>query len=78
MSGVSLIIMLATDYLLGPEAEFLNAWSVVERLIGESPVAGESLVFQHFGFFAEIAGVLLVNMIAGGLLTFLFRLWRGK
>ena len=36
--------MLSVDYFIGAQAEFLNAYSVVERLVGKAPTAGDSLV----------------------------------
>ena len=52
-SGFSLLVMLVIDYLLGPRAGLLNAWSVVERLLGHSPAAGTSLVALRLGPWGE-------------------------
>ena len=33
-SALSLSVMIVVDYILGAKAEFLNAYSVVQRLLG--------------------------------------------
>jgi hypothetical protein len=75
LAAVSLLIMTLVDYLLGEKAEFLNAWSVIERLIGRAPASGDSEVFRQFGAAGEFACVILVNLAIGALLTALIRRW---
>ena len=60
--------MIVIDYLIGPEAEFLNAWSVIERLAG-LPSTVNSLVYRELGAMGELLCVLLANMMIGALLT---------
>ena len=74
LSIFSLLVMLGVDYLLGARAEFLNAWSVVQRLLGQVS-AGESVVYRSVGALGEFVSVILVNLFTGGLLTYLFRSW---
>ena len=78
LAVASLLIMIAIDYVLGAKAEFLNAWSVIERLLGRTPAAGDSTVYQRFGAAGELACVLLVNLAIGGVLTILLRPWVGN
>ena len=73
----SLIVMVVVDFVLGPRAEFLNAYSVVERIIGQTPSAGDSAVAQKLGAFGEFAAVLAANAALGGILTVLVR-WFAK
>lgn len=68
-SGLSLAAMILIDRALGQRAEFLNAWSVVERLLGQSPAAGISLVASRLGIVAELVLVLLINLGIGTLLA---------
>ena len=68
-SGLSLAAMILIDRTLGQRAEFLNAWSVVERLLGRSPAAGISLIASRLGAVAELVLVLLVNLGIGALLA---------
>lgn len=76
-SLISLFIMIAVDYLLGARAEFVNAWSVVERLVGKTPVAGDSVVHQRFGATGELITVLAINIAIGAILTIVFKFWAG-
>jgi len=69
ISCLSLAAMILIDRALGQRAEFLNAWSVVERLLGRSPTAGISLVASRLGAVAELVLVLLVNLGIGALLA---------
>lgn len=78
LSIASLLVMIVVDYLLGAKAEFINAWSVIERLFGRPPSAGDSAVFLQLGAFGELISVFLVNAVIGGVLTFLAKLVLGK
>jgi hypothetical protein len=75
---VSLLVMVSVDYFLGERAEFLNAWSVVERLVGQTPSAGESVVFRQLGAVGETSVVLAINLVIGGVLTEVSRWWMEK
>ena len=66
--------MLLVDYVIGAEAEFLNAYSAASRLIGQPPDYGLSMVANNLGAAGELAVVLIVNLLIGGLLTWLFGL----
>ena len=78
LSVASLIIMVVADLFLGAKAEFINAWSVLERLFGQPPWAGDSAVFLRPGAVGELMCVVLVNALIGGVLTFFVRLSIGK
>ena len=72
---VSLIVMIIVDMILGSRAEFLSAFHVAQRIIGQTPSGGESLVAQKFGSFGEFVAVLAVNLIIGGILTIIVRIF---
>ena len=72
-ASISLAIMIVVDYMIGPKAEFLNAWSVIQRLIGQTPSAGPSLVYRHIGGFGEFMAVLIINGIIGWIITIVWR-----
>ena len=69
LSVVSLVAMILIDRVLGARAEFLNAWSVVERLLGRSPTAGTSIVAQRIGALGELVVVIVANAAIGTLLA---------
>lgn len=73
-NAASLIVMLVVDFVLGPKAEFLNAYSVLQRLVGQAPSAGESLVARNIGVPGEFAAVIGANLIIGSILTAIVRL----
>ena len=75
LSIASLVVMIVVDVLLGPKAEFINAWSVVERLVGRDPSAGPSAVYRSLGATGELVCVVLANAIVGGVLALLVRLY---
>ena len=78
LSAVSLIVMIIVDMVLGSRAEFLSAFRVVNRNLGQTPSHGESLVAQKLGAFGEFVVVLAVNLIIGGILTMLVRIFSAK
>lgn len=67
-----LCIMIIVDFVLGAEAEHLNAWVIINRLFGNETEVGDSLAIRHLGlvgatllmFFANtIFGVILIQLI---------------
>ena len=66
--------MLAIDRVLGSRAEFLNAWSVVERLLARPPTAGTSIVASRLGAAGELLVVIAANLAVGFLVALLIRL----
>jgi len=73
LSLASCIVMIVVDYILGPRAEFLNAYSVFERILGREVSVGESFVAREFGKSGELLAVLIVSLLAGYILTILAR-----
>ena len=67
----SLIVMTAIDYSIGDQAEFINAWSVVERFSGKSPSAGNSLTYDKVGQIGEAVVVATINLVSGFFLAWL-------
>lgn len=68
---LSLLVMIIVDFRIGEKAEFLNAWSVIERLLGKTPSAGGSLVFNKVGGVGELTTVFAINALIGAALAFL-------
>ena len=58
-----LAIMVVVDYLISDAAEFLNAWSVIERALGREPTAGDSAVYRLVGGFGEALVVLTATFV---------------
>ena len=69
LSTLSLVLMTTIDYLIGERAEFLNAYSVVQRLFGQIPSAGDSVTAQTLGASGEFFVVILVNLCLGGVIA---------
>ena len=74
LSFLCLLFMITIDYMLGPDAEFLNAFSVLERILGKEPSAGVSSIAREYGAAGEFVVVVLANCLAGAILTVLARL----
>jgi hypothetical protein len=74
LSAASLVAMILIDRAMGARAEFLNAWSVFERLLGRPATSGDSVVATHLGAFGELCVVLVVNATIGTLLAVCVRL----
>ncbi|MCB0635474.1 MAG: hypothetical protein KDC54_02595 [Lewinella sp.] len=70
----SLGLMIIIDYLLGPVAEHLNAWVIVNRLFGRETDIGDSLAIRHLGLAGATVVMLLANALGGGLLIQLLQL----
>ena len=60
-----LVIMIIIDFILGPEAEILNAWVIVNKLIRRDIGIADSLAIQHFGLFGATLLMLIANTIFG-------------
>lgn len=75
ISAVSLIVMIVVDFVIGSEAEFLNAFSVLERLLGRQPTAGTSVAADEYGAWGELCIVLSANLAIGSLLAAVVRLF---
>ena len=75
LSVVSLLVMITVDAIIGSRAEFLNAYSVMQRLLGEQPTAGISLVARKLGPWGELGVVLAANLAIGGMLSAAVRLF---
>lgn len=71
LSAVSFVGMVLIDRAMGSRAEFLNAWSVLERLVGRASTAGDSLVATHLGPWGELVVVIGANAVIGSLLALL-------
>lgn len=78
LSTLSLVVMILVDRMLGPRAGFLNAYSVMQRLFGQVPEAGDSLVAQQLGAVGELAVVVAANLAIGLVLTGIYRRFTGR
>lgn len=70
----SLSIMLIVDYVLGAEAEHLNAWVILNRLLGNTTTVGDSLAIQKLGLVGATLLMLAINFIFGIILIKLITL----
>lgn len=77
LSVVSLLAMILIDRAIGEKAEFINAWSVVERLAGREPAAGPSMLARRAGVFGEFVAVLIANSAIGTVLAIGVRFFGG-
>lgn len=71
----SLGIMIMIDYVLGAEAEHLNAWVIVNRLFGNQTTVGDSLAIRQFGLMGATMVMLAINSFFGVILIQLVRLF---
>lgn len=62
-SILSLATMVAIDLAIGTRAEFLNAWSVIERLFGRTPEADNSMIAQRFREAGELLIAAVVRLL---------------
>ncbi len=69
-----LCIMIIVDYILGVEAEHLNAWVIVNRLFGGKTEIGDSLAIRRFGLVGATFIMLAVNILLGAVLIQLIKL----
>ena len=73
LSVAGIIVMVAADIVPGPKAEFLNAYSALQRIAGQFPSAGDSPVATQLGAVGESFLVAVVNLMAGGILAAIVR-----
>ena len=64
-----LCIMIIVDYILGKEAEHLNAWVILNRLFGNETKIGDSLAIRRLGLFGATLVMLMANAILGVILV---------
>lgn len=70
-----LCIMIIVDYVLGAEAEHLNAWVIVNQLMGNDPGVGDSLAIRQFGLAGATLLMLAINTVFGAILIQLIQLF---
>lgn len=70
----SLILMIIIDYILGPKAEYLNAWDILNRIAGRDSGLAEGELLKRFGLLVTTAITIFANMMLGGILVLLYRL----
>jgi hypothetical protein len=71
LATVSLLGMTLVDMVLGSKAEFLSAFSVLQRIVGRTPSAGDSIIAQKLGAIGELIVVLAANLAIAGVFTLL-------
>ncbi|UTW61429.1 hypothetical protein KFE98_15635 [bacterium SCSIO 12741] len=67
------IVMISVDYLLGTRAEILNAWVIVNRILGFDTNLPDSLALQYFGLRGATLTMLAINGLFGVALVHLFK-----
>lgn len=70
----SLGIMVIIDYILGTEAEHLNAWVILNRIFGNVTNIGNSLAIEKLGLAGATLLMLALNFIFGFVLVKLLSL----
>ena len=70
-----LCIMIIVDYVLGAEAEHLNAWVIVNRLAGIQTSIGDSLAIRRLGLAGATLLMLAVNTLFGAVLIQFIKLF---
>ncbi|MCB0724563.1 MAG: hypothetical protein KDC73_07635 [Ignavibacteriae bacterium] len=73
---VSLAVMVTIDYSLGDEAEFLNAWIIINKLFGTGSHMSDSFVIRKFGLIPAAIIMIVANFLIGALLVQLFKFIR--
>ena len=68
-----LSIMVIIDYLLGAEAEQLNAWVILNRLVGRETGIPDSLAIRQLGLAGATLAMVVMNMLFGTVLIFLLK-----
>jgi len=68
-----LCIMILVDFLLGAEAEHLNAWVIINRLFGNKTSVGDSLAIRCLGLYGAAMLMLFADTIFGILFIQLIR-----
>lgn len=68
-------IMVIIDYVLGAEAEHLNAWVIINRLFGRETGIGDSLAIRQLGIVGATAVMLMMNTIFGLVLIQMIKLF---
>ena len=69
LSTLSCLIMIVVDFKLGPKAEFLNAYSVLERILGRDSSIADSMIASKFGEPGELIAVIIASSLIGAILT---------
>lgn len=76
VAGIAcLCIMIIVDYILGVEAEHLNAWVIINRIFGNDTGIGDSLAIRKFGLVGATLLMLSSNALFGIILIQLIRLF---
>jgi len=70
--------MTTVDYVIAERAEFINAFSVMQRLVGQKPIVPDSMVAQKLGAVGEFGSVIFINVVISGILTLVVRLLRNE
>jgi hypothetical protein len=70
----AICIMILIDFILGAEAEHLNAWVIVNRLFGRETTIGDSLAIRQFGLAGATLLMIIINTVFGAVLIQLIKL----
>ncbi|MDW3208376.1 MAG: hypothetical protein R8N23_00815 [Reichenbachiella sp.] len=69
VAGIAcLCIMIIIDYVLGAEAEHLNAWVIINQMFGQQTSAGDSLAIRALGLPGAAFLMLAANTFFGVIL----------
>ncbi len=73
-SFACLCIMIIVDFVLGAEAEHLNAWVIISQIFGIETGLSDSLAIRHLGLIGSTLLMLFMNIIFGITLIHLIKL----
>ena len=74
VAGIAcLCIMTIIDYLLGAEAEHLNAWVIINRVFGNDTGIPDSLAIRKLGLTGAFILMIGINMVFGSVLILLLK-----
>lgn len=65
--------MIVTDFILGAEAEHLNAWVIINRLFGNDIGIPDSLAIKRLGLYGAAFLMILINGVFGAVLIQIFK-----
>jgi hypothetical protein len=75
VAGIAcLCIMIIVDFILGAEAEHLNAYVIINRLFGNEIGIKDSLAIQYLGLVGAALLMLFINSIFGIILIQLIKI----
>lgn len=64
----SLAVMVVVDIILGPRAEYLNAYTLLKQLVGLRSGIPATMAVKQYGLFGATLLMVAINAFAGAIL----------